>query len=146
VAENVSRETTVMNMGWVVESAEINRSNVERVPALLADRKAAPASPADPARARLSRLAAQYLPRRVGKPGPARESLARPRAGTYLDAQLDTLRRMYDDLKGDGYRENFGYITARTLHVMAGRRTSDFGDVRLFKASELQAALQLRGR
>ena len=49
-------------------------------------------------------------------------------------------------MKGAGYRENFAYITARSLHVMAGRRTSDFGDTRIFKSSELQQALQTRGR
>jgi len=53
---------------------------------------------------------------------------------------------MYDDLKSANYRENFAYLTARSLHVMSSRRTSDFGDTRLFKASELQQALHDRGR
>ena len=53
---------------------------------------------------------------------------------------------MYDDMKGANYRENFAYLTARSLHVMASRRTSDFGDTRLFKTSELQQALHDRGR
>jgi len=53
---------------------------------------------------------------------------------------------MYADLKGATYRDNFSYIAARSLHVMAGRRTSDFGDTRLFKPAELQRALHERGR
>ena len=53
---------------------------------------------------------------------------------------------MYDDLKSANYRENFAYLTARSLHVMSSRRTSDFGDTRLFKTSELQQALHDRGR
>ncbi len=75
-----------------------------------------------------------------------RAAAPRPRASQYLDVQLDTLRRMYDDMKGASYRENFTYLTARSLHVMSSRRTSDFGDTRLFKTSELQQALHERGR
>ena len=70
----------------------------------------------------------------------------RASASLYLDSQLDSLRRMYADMKGANYRDNFTYIAARSLHVMAGRRTSDFGDTRLFKPAELQRALHDRGR
>jgi hypothetical protein len=101
----------------------------------------------DAAHSQLERLAAEHLPGksavRAEKP---RAAAARPRASQYLDVQLDTLRRMYDDMKGANYRENFAYLTARSLHVMASRRTSDFGDTRLFKTSELQQALHERGR
>jgi hypothetical protein len=31
------------------------------------------------------------------------------------------------------------------MHVMSDRRISDFGDTRIFKSSELQHAMQLRG-
>jgi hypothetical protein len=134
-------------MGWVVESEEINQSSVRRLPILLwPDRKPRPAA-GDGARDELSRLAALYLPRRLARPEQSVTRLAaRPHSSSYLDVQLDTLRRMYDGLKGAGHRENFTYITARTLHVMSGRRTSDFGDVRLFKPAELAQALQQRGR
>jgi hypothetical protein len=37
-------------------------------------------------------------------------------------------------------------VPDRPVHVMASRRTSDFGDTRLFKAFQLQQALHSRGR
>ena len=123
---------------------------MKRVPALLEPEPRPRVARVDAAHAQLERLAAEHLP---GKAAAARSEKARhaapaprPRASQYLDVQLDTLRRMYDDMKSANYRENFAYLTARSLHVMASRRTSDFGDTRLFKASELQQALHDRGR
>jgi hypothetical protein len=102
----------------------------------------------DAAHAQLEKLAAEHLPGKPPRHEKARSTsaTARPRASQYLDVQLDTLRRMYDDMKSANFRENFAYLTARSLHVMASRRTSDFGDTRLFKTSELQQALHERGR
>jgi MinD-like ATPase involved in chromosome partitioning or flagellar assembly len=149
LADNVSTHLTILNLGWVVESSRINEANVKRVPALLAPEPRPRLAKVDAAHAQLERLAAEHLPTRPPKPeklrGPA-AGMARPRASQYLDVQLDTLRRMYDDMKSANHRENFAYLTARSLHVMASRRTSDFGDTRLFKTSELQQALQERGR
>jgi MinD-like ATPase involved in chromosome partitioning or flagellar assembly len=148
LAENVSTRLTLLNLGWVVESGKINDASVKRVPALLVPEPRPRVAKVDAAQAQLERLAAEHLP---GK-APARSekartaAVARPRASQYLDVQLDTLRRMYHDLKVANDRENFAYLTARSLHVMASRRTSDFGDTRLFKTSELQQALHERGR
>src|SRR4030095_2676827 len=139
LAENVSAHLTILNLGWVVESSKINDANVKRVPALLVPEPRPRLSKPDAAQAQLEKLAAEHLP---GKPAraekPRASSATRPRGSQYLDVQLDTLRRMYDDMKGANYRENFAYLTARSLHVMQSRRTSDFGDTRLFKSSELQ--------
>jgi hypothetical protein len=148
LAENVSTHLTLLNLGWVVESSKINDAAVKRLPALLAPEPRPRVARADPAHAQLERLAAEHLPgKAAARPERARsQSASRPRASQYLDVQLDTLRRMYDDMKGANYRENFAYLTARSLHVMASRRTSDFGDTRLFKTSELQQALHERGR
>jgi MinD-like ATPase involved in chromosome partitioning or flagellar assembly len=147
LAETVSAHLTILNLGWVVESSKINDASVKRVPALLVPEARPRLAKADSAHAQLERLAAEHLPGKPPRPEKARgEAAARPRASRYLDVQLDTLRRMYDDMKGANYRENFAYLTARSLHVMASRRTSDFGDTRLFKTSELQKALHERGR
>jgi MinD-like ATPase involved in chromosome partitioning or flagellar assembly len=149
LAENVSANLTILNLGWVVESGKLHDASVKRVPALLLPEGKRLAK-ADPAHAQLDRLAAEHLPGKAAvrheKPRAASAKKEEPRASRYLDAQLDTLRRMYDDLKSANYRENFAYLTARSLHVMSSRRTSDFGDTRLFKASELQQALHDRGR
>jgi MinD-like ATPase involved in chromosome partitioning or flagellar assembly len=151
--QHVSARLTVLNLGWVVDSARINESNARGVPALLGpEPRSRPATPAAGSSA-LEKLAALHAPAkaaaRAEKPrpaeGPAKKSKA-PAGAAYLDAQLDTLRRMFEDLRGSSYRENFKYLTARTLHVIKSRRTSDFGDTRLFKPSEMHAASQARGR
>jgi MinD-like ATPase involved in chromosome partitioning or flagellar assembly len=149
LAENVSAHLTILNLGWVVENEKINESNIRRIPALLdgALDAAAPPAVSDPMMAELARLAAQHLPPKSRARTPVGAHTGdRPHPRRYLDVQLDTLRRMYDGMKGAGYRENFAYITSRSLHVMTGRRTSDFGDTRIFKSSELQQALSVRGR
>jgi MinD-like ATPase involved in chromosome partitioning or flagellar assembly len=152
LADNVSANLTILNLGWVVESGKLHDASVKRVPALLLPETKPRLAKADPAHAMLDQLAAQHLPgKTAARPEKPRAASAaarkeEPRASRYLDAQLDTLRRMYDDLKSANYRENFAYLTARSLHVMSSRRTSDFGDTRLFKTSELQQALHDRGR
>lgn len=144
LAENVSAQMTIMNLGWVVDSEKLNELSVQRIPAML-HRDRPRRGPADRIDLELERLAGLYLKRRrktdKPPPGPLRADPSH-----YLDVQLDTLRRMYQDLKGTDYRDNFAFLTSRTLHVMADRLTSDFGDTRLFKSSELQEALHQRGR
>jgi MinD-like ATPase involved in chromosome partitioning or flagellar assembly len=153
LAENVSAGLTILNLGWVVDSDRIHESNVRRIPALLAREPRPRAAAPDPGLAAVDRLAALHLPGKVSgrgeRPRAPETAPRRPEghAGSaYLDTQLDMLRHMFEDLKGTGYRDNFSYITARTLHVMKSRRTSDFGDTRIFKASELREAIQARGR
>ncbi|MET0555056.1 MAG: AAA family ATPase [Vicinamibacteria bacterium] len=151
LAENVSEHLTILNLGWVVESGKLHDASVKRTPALLIPETKPRLAKPDPAHALLDKLAAEHLPGRTAarpaeKPKAGVAKKDEPRASRYLDTQLDTLRRMYDDLKSANYRENFAYLTARSLHVMSSRRTSDFGDTRLFKTSELQQALHDRGR
>jgi hypothetical protein len=67
-------------------------------------------------------------------------------ASRYLDVQLDTLRRMYDGMRGASYRQNFKYITYRSLHVMQSRGVRDLGDTRIFKPREIQGMLVERLR
>jgi MinD-like ATPase involved in chromosome partitioning or flagellar assembly len=152
LAENVGTGLTILNLGWVVDSERIHESNIRRLPALLCREPRPRSAPPDMGLAALEKLAALHLPGRAaraekpkgGEPGPKRSEA---RAGSaYLDTQLETLRHMFEDLKGTGYHDNFSYITSRTLHVMKSRRTSDFGDTRIFKASELRQSIQARGR
>jgi len=104
-------------------------------------------APRDRTQVELSRLATQYLglkPPGPRKAGPPREmAVPRPAAdpSRYLDTQLEILKRMYDDMKDAGYRQNFRYITYRSLHVMSSRGARDFGDSRIFKQSDILAML-----
>lgn len=152
LAENVSAGLTILNLGWVVDSERIHESNIRRVPALLAQEPRPRGTAADAGLAALEKLAALHLPGKGGRSEKPKGSDLAPKrseartGAAYLDTQLDTLRHMFEDLKGTGYRDNFAYIVSRTLHVMKSRRTSDFGDTRIFKASELRESIQARGR
>jgi len=148
LAESVSAHMTILNLGWVPESEKINLCSMQRIPALLS-RDASPRRQApSTADSELQRLASLHLPRRVPRPEkPKLPSWGAVASATpYLDAQLDALKRMYQDIRGVDFKENFAYLTARSLHVLKSRRSSDFGDTRLFKTSELQDALRSRGR
>jgi MinD-like ATPase involved in chromosome partitioning or flagellar assembly len=144
LAENVGAHMTILNLGWIVENERIHASNIKRVPILLEPETKTKSAPKPRGFAELERLGALHKPYRATKPIWTIQS--RPDPTHYLDVQLDAMRRMFDDLKGAGYRENFRYITSRSLQVMTSGRTSDFGDTRIFKSSELQGALQARGR
>lgn len=148
LAGNVSAHLTILNLGWIPESGKIHASNVKRIPALLGQ-DARPAPPASSTiDSELRRLASAHLPR----PAPRRERPRTPAAGSplsaapYLEAQLEGLKRMYEDTKGADFKQNFAYLTARSLHLLKSRSSGDFGDSRLLKTSELQDALRLQGR
>jgi flagellar biosynthesis protein FlhG len=139
----VSAHLTLLNLGWVVRHEDFDRAARARVPALLlhepATAETAPAqrSTADDA---VERLAAQYLGPR---PPVRRESRAAaafaqalgvetpPAVSRHLDAQLQTLVRMYDGLKGASWRDNFRYVAHRALHVLRSRAVTEFGDVQV---------------
>jgi MinD-like ATPase involved in chromosome partitioning or flagellar assembly len=153
LAENVSSHLSILNLGWVLAHQHIHQANIKRTPVLLS-RPEKPAARrggdavARAAEAELERLARRHLGPRPGTVRwrePARD-YAPPDPSRALNVQLDTLRRMYGDLRGEGYRDNFKYIVYRALHVMASRRASDFGDTRIFKRSEIQQAMMRRGR
>jgi hypothetical protein len=148
LAENVSAHLTILNLGWVISHDDINRANQRRVPVLLAE-KAAPAAPRpDAVASEIARLSSLYL----GAKTPARGASSKPAAparvtkatvdpSRYLEVQLDTLRRMGDDLKTASYRDNFEYIAYRSLHLMRSRAPRDFGDTRIYKESEIRSML-----
>jgi MinD-like ATPase involved in chromosome partitioning or flagellar assembly len=157
LAENVSAHLTILNLGWVIAHDDINRANQSRVPVLLSPEKPR-ARAGDAVSAEIAKLAELYLgakppaPRTRLPPAmavaprvePARRGFLDP--GRYLEGQLDTLRRMSDDLRGQGYRDNFEYIVYRSLHVARSRGAADFGDSRIYKESEVPAMLAARGR
>ncbi len=149
LAENVSGHLAVLNLGWIVAHEDFGRASQSRVPALLLRQERASAPRPDSVALELQRLAAEYLGSKPPSPRPVVERRRTPRPPSparYLDAQLDTLRRMSDGMRGAGYRDNLDYIAYRTLHLMSSRPVADFGDARIFKESELQSMLEQRGR
>jgi len=150
LAENVSAHLTILNLGWVIAHEDINRSNQRRIPALLAHDPKPAHKAQDAVSAELAKLASLYLGVKAPAPKPAPSAVHAERTSVdpsrYLDIQLDTLRRMSGDLRGQGYRDNFKYIAYRSLHVTRSRAPSDFGDTRIYKEFEVPAMLAQRGR
>jgi MinD-like ATPase involved in chromosome partitioning or flagellar assembly len=145
--EHVSGQLTIFNLGWVVAHAEIARAAQQRVPALLyREPKPPSAAPAPKSvKLELDKLATHYLGTRYT--GQRATSVAReaqrPSTSPYLDAQLETLQRMFEGLQTAGYRDNFRYIAHRSLHILSSRRIADFGATRIFKDDELRQAFKL---
>ena len=136
LVENVSAQLTIVNLGWVISHHDIERASIQRLPILVGK------EPGDRATAEaFSRLASQYLPAK-----PKVSLRARVDPTRFLEAELETLTRMQQDLRGAGYEDNFRYIVARSLHVLASRRTADLGDNQIFKRFEFERVLAQRGR
>ena len=146
LAENVSAHMTILNLGWVIAHNDIHQANIRRMPILLSrEPPAGAAAGKDRTSSELAKLAAQYVGTKHPSPRKIRTATA-PNPGRYLDGQLETMKRMYDDMKGAGYRQNFKYIAYRSLHVMHSRGTRDLGDTRIFKPSDVLTLLSVRSR
>lgn len=144
--EHVSGRLTVFNLGWIVAHEEITRAAQARVPALLyrETRRAAAPPPHRGAALELDKLASQYLgTKHVAPRAVATSARKASTASAYLDAQLETLQRMYEGLQGVGFRDNFNYVAHRSLHVLSSRRIADFGATRIYKDDELRLAFKL---
>jgi MinD-like ATPase involved in chromosome partitioning or flagellar assembly len=147
LANNVSAHLTVLNLGWVVEHREIERAGLQRVPALLLEGERRAPATRDAVQDALRRLSIEYLGGRPASHGLPAQPTPGPerRPASYLDGQLDALRRMSEGLRGTDYRDNFAYVAYRTLHLMSSRSPGDFGDARLVKAAEFSETLSRRG-
>jgi MinD-like ATPase involved in chromosome partitioning or flagellar assembly len=137
ILRRVSGRLSIMNLGWIIAHEDIDRANNRRVPVLLS---------ADRLRQSPTMQLANIARRHLGSRALASRALQQPNPDQYLEAQLETLRRLNDDLKSAGYRENYKYIVYRSLHIMNSMRVGDFGDNRLFKPSEMQHAMARRQR
>ncbi len=136
LVESVSSHLTVVNLGWVMAHPDVQKANARRVPILLGKE-----ANAGKGLGELTRLASQYL---TGKARPPVR--AKADAGRYLQAELEILTRMSNDLAGASIEDNIQYVVARTLHVLSSRRLSDLGDNQIFKRFEFERVLAQRGR
>jgi MinD-like ATPase involved in chromosome partitioning or flagellar assembly len=139
--ENLSRHVSthlhLTQLGWVVEDPRIHESNCTGYPVVL-DRRAPP-QPArpprpDPVMAELARLESSVLglrrPERRRPAGRVTPHGEAPR--DLLDGQLQTLKAMYSDRRRDTVKENFDYITYRSLSLMGAEYgTNELGATQL---------------
>ncbi len=132
INETVAEGMPMMNLGWVVEDEEINRMNNLRVPAVL-DRVTQTHHQGG-VDDKIRELRQLYVG--LGKTASARklekntpsQAVAAPSG---LDEQLQVLNTMYESESKKSYRDNFQYITLRTLYLIRERPVDHFGDIRL---------------
>ena len=148
LAEQVSTHLDLTQLGWIVQDAELHRSNCTGRPYLLAPDAKSPAveSAARPARnvfAELDTLrsAALGLDRRVTQ-RVAAARVAGPDPNAEVDAllgeQLASLRTMFSDRRQDSVRENFNYCVYRALNLMQPPRLpTEFGMTQLAPPEQL---------
>jgi len=146
LAEQVSIRLDLTQLGWIVQDAELHRTNCVGRPYLLApDAKPAPAErsgrQARDVFAELDSLRSAVLgverrvAQRVVSPAPAK-------AGDGVDAllgeQLESLRTMFSDRHKDSVRENFSYCVYRALSLMQPPRLpTEFGMTQIAPPAQL---------
>lgn len=140
LAENVSANLEMTQLGWIVQDPRLHRANCEGTPLLL-DAEGERAKPAtvDPVLAELESLRSSLLG--VDRRAPVRTATVKraPSAGvdpagieSLLGEQLDSLKAMFADRRQDSVQQNFTYAVFRALNLMEPPRLpTEFGMSRL---------------
>src|SRR5215212_9757610 len=120
LTHNVSARCGVTNLGWITRSDAIHRANCNRIPALLTkdEKRKKKAEPLD-----IRAMVGLEPPRRgAARFSPPKNAgglkAAPPLPDDPLSRQLETLKSMFEQKKGDDYYANFEYVTQRTLFSM----------------------------
>ncbi|MGH9440830.1 MAG: P-loop NTPase [Thermoanaerobaculia bacterium] len=139
LVDNVSARLNVTNLGWVLKSERVHDSNCRRKPILLAPDAVASEERGSAVDREVSELEKRFLHLKIDKPSRANRPSplvpADPRRAV-VD-QLDSLRAMYADQREAGVKENFAYITQRSLHLIEGMRASEFGETKICRPDEI---------
>lgn len=137
--DHVSSRCGVSNLGWITRSEAIHRANRERIPALLL-RDEKQEKKVDKYEQELEDLRVTAIglepPKKkttAVKPGAARKG----DPTDSLTQQLQILKSMFEQKKGDDYRANFDYTVQRALFTMKTRKASEFGDLRIYQPDEM---------
>lgn len=137
VAEIISANLTLRNLGWVQFDPEIHEANCKCIPTMLGGAQAKKASAEDKkyksALKELEDLAGQLL-----KTKPLDLEKTRPGLDRYLSDQLTQLEATYTRMGKRTPVENFNYVAAASVHVMKSERPYHFGDSRILEPHHLQ--------
>lgn len=138
----VSAHLSLHNLGWIVNSPEVHRSNQERRPIVL-QAPTGPAAEADPIQRELDALSKQVgiePPTRL-QPKPVKDFLLTIDPDRALYDQLEVLNAMHRDKASAQVRDNFAYIVRRAVHLLNSLPADQFGQRRLLTPRELLPAL-----
>lgn len=151
VHRDVSAHLKMHNLGWVVASPEVHRSNCERVPLVLQSARETPVEPErDRITAELDELAISLglapKPKVKAQPPPLQDFLLSVDPQQALAEQLEILTAMHRSTAAMHVRDNFAYIVRRALHILGTAGPDHFGQRRLLTPIELFETLLATGR
>ncbi len=140
--QHVSTHLSIHNLGWIVSSPEVHRSNCERRPIVLQSppETAAPASWAAKELEQIAALAGVT----TSKPRPVRDYLMSIDPEKVLFEQLQILNAMHHDGSQMQVRDNFAYIVRRAVHLLRSLPADQFGQRQLLTPSQLLDAMLLQ--
>ncbi len=150
LTRNVSARCGVTNLGWIIRSEAIHRANCNRIPPLLEPGIHNRPKKSDPWARQLDELRLMAIGLEPPKQTPHVDALrlALPTEANnpevlqdHLARQLDVLKTMFEQKKDDDYRSNFEYVTERALFTMKTRGSSELGDTRIYKPSQMLESL-----
>lgn len=139
---NVSAHLSMHNLGWIVTSPEVHRSNQQRRPIVLQPPEGhSPES--DPIQRELEALAKQIglEPPQKSRPRPVKDFLLSIDPERALYDQLEVLNAMHRDKAALQVRDNFAYIVRRAVHLLNSMPADQFGQRRLLTPGELLPSL-----
>jgi MinD-like ATPase involved in chromosome partitioning or flagellar assembly len=143
LTSNVSARCGVTNLGWITRSDAIHRANCNKIPAMLLP----PEGKRTPKSNRVDQELEDLRSMAIGME-PVRKKSARQQKSSltvdpadHLANQLNVLRSMFDQKKDDDFHANFDYASERALFTMKTRRPSEFGDIRVYRPSEMLATI-----
>jgi MinD-like ATPase involved in chromosome partitioning or flagellar assembly len=139
--ENVSTHLSMHNLGWIVSSPQVHRSNCERHPIVLQG-PPEPVVPHDAVSRQLDEIAVQ-AGLTLRKPKPVHDYLLSIDPEKALFEQLQVLNAMHRDGSRLQVRDNFAYLARRALHLLRSVPPDLFGQRRLLNQRELVDAMLL---
>lgn len=142
--QNVSTHLAIHNLGWIVSSPEVHRSNCERRPIVLQSPPTT-TGPTSAVAKELEEIAAMagLTP---SKPRQVRDFLMSIDPEKVLFDQLQVLNAMHNDRSQMQVRDNFAYIVGRAVHLLRSLPADQFGQRQLLTPAELLEAILLSSR
>lgn len=143
----VSERLTVTNLGWIVRSDAVHRSNCDRRPLLLQPssyrRKEEHKRPHHAQREleEIVRVTLGLHPEKA-PPRPILPIPKKPDPDKALERELDILRKMFDRPRSEveEAQDNVDYLTTRAVHLLNNARPSEFGTPRIAEPEEVLKA------
>lgn len=139
---HVSASVAVHNLGWIVTSPEVHRSNTERRPIVLQTPSGVVEEEKNAAMAAIDDLAAQFgLARPAPKNASVKDFLLSIDPSRALADQLEVLNAMHRATGATEVRHNFAYLARRALYLLENLPGDYFGQRQLVTTEEMVRAL-----